>query len=165
MVCCHRGGRIEGDVTAPRRWQDLIAGLALLALGLLVLQLNAPFAVGTLRAMGPGYLPRVLALLLLGIGLAILIGAFLGARERLEDWRPRGAIVLTLATLAFALLLERAGLVVATIACVAIAALAGRDARPLETALFAAAAALFAVLVFVKGLGQVMPVLPPSWIS
>lgn len=147
---------------SPRRPVDLVAGLLLVALAVLVWHLNARFALGALRSMGPGYMPRILAVLLGALGLGIAVGAWFGGRVPRAAWRPRAALLLAAAMLAFGLLIERAGLVVAAFATVPLAALAGDDARPVETLAFAAVAAAFAVVVFVWGLGQVMPVLPWS---
>ena len=148
-----------------RRPVDLLAGLVLLALAITIWQLNARFPVGSLRAMGPGYVPRLLAAALAAISLGLMIYAWLGVASAMPTWRPRPAIVLALAMLAFGLLIERAGLIVATCAAVPIAALAGRDARPFELLVFTLCAAGVAVVVFVWGLGQLIPVMPPAWTS
>lgn len=149
----------------PRRATDALAGLVLLALALSIWLLNARFATGTLRAMGPGYMPRILAAFLALLGAGLLVFAWAGSRAEAPDWRPRAAVMLMAAMLAFALLIERAGLIAASVATVTLAAFAGRDSRPVETIVFAIAAAVFAAIVFVWGLGQVMPVLPPAWTS
>ncbi len=148
-----------------RRRVDLLAGIVLLALAALIWQLNARFPVGTLRAMGPGYVPRMLAVALAAIGFGLAIHAWLGEPRAMPAWRPRAAIVLALAMLAFGLLIERAGLIVATCVSVPLAALAGRDARPLELVVFTLAAAIVASVVFVWGLGQLIPIMPPAWTS
>ncbi len=148
-----------------RRPIDLLAGIVLLVLAALIWQLNARFPVGALRAMGPGYMPRILAAGLAAIGIGLVIFARLGAAREMPAWRPRAALVLALAMLAFGLLIERAGLIVATCAAVPIASLAGRDARPVEMVVFTLAAAGVVVVVFVWGLGQLIPVMPPAWTS
>jgi len=148
-----------------RRPVDLLAGMVLLALAALIWQLNARFPVGSLRAMGPGYVPRMLAVALAAIGLGLVIYARLGAACAMPAWRPRAAIVLALAMLAFGLLIERAGLIVATCVSVPLAALAGRDSRPVELFIFTLCAAIVAVVVFVWGLGQLIPIMPPAWTS
>lgn len=149
----------------PRRATDALAGLVLLALASSIWLLNARFAIGTLRAMGPGYMPRALAGLLALIGVGLVVFAWAGPRAAAATWRPRAVVMLAAAMLAFALLIERAGLIAASIAAIILAAAAGRDSRMIETIAFAIAAALFASIVFVWGLGQVMPLLPPAWTS
>ena len=78
-----------------RRPVDLLAGLVLLALAIAIWQLNARFPVGSLRAMGPGYVPRLLAMALAAIGLGLVIYARLGVASAMPVWRPRPAIVLS----------------------------------------------------------------------
>ena len=73
-------------------------------------------------------------------------------------WRP--VIFVTLSLVAFALTLERLGLVIAILLLIGIGALASRDLRPVET--FIAALVLIALSwgIFIVGLGLTIPVWP-----
>ena len=63
-----------GFVKAP---QDMAAGLFLIALALFALWLGSNLNPGTMRAMGPGMLPRAVSVLIAVTGLALVIGSFL----------------------------------------------------------------------------------------
>jgi hypothetical protein len=60
----------------------------------------------------------------------------------------------------FGALIERGGLVPATIGMVLVAAAASTDTRWLETAVVGVVLAGASVLIFIKGLGLVMKILP-----
>lgn len=138
--------------------QNVLGGLLLVLFGVLGLALGASLDIGTPRRMGPGFFPRILSWLLVGIGAGI---ALAGARDRGAErvsagaWRPLAMV--TIALLCFQLLIDRLGLVVATIAVVGIAALGGRDTRWPEVAALAGLLALGAALLFVKALDLPIP--------
>jgi len=138
--------------------QNVLGGLLLVAFGVLGLALGASLDIGTPRRMGPGFFPRILSWLLIGIGAGIsLAGARDATAERVlpSAWRPLAMV--TIALLCFQLLIDRLGLVAATVAVVGIAALGGRDARWREVAALAALLALGTVLLFVKALDLPIP--------
>jgi hypothetical protein len=66
----------------------------------------------------------------------------------------------TIAIVAFALSLERLGLVVAIVLLTGIGALATRSLRPLETAVAAIALIVLSWGIFIAGLGLAIPVWP-----
>jgi hypothetical protein len=138
--------------------QNVLGGLLLVLFGVLGLALGASLDIGTVRRMGPGFFPRILSWLLVGIGAGI---ALAGARDASADrvsagaWRPLAMV--TIALLCFQLLIDRLGLVVATIAVVGIAALGGRDTRWPEVAALAGVLAAGAALLFVKALDLPIP--------
>ena len=70
--------------------QALAAGLTLLALATFALWAMSDLAQGTLSEMGPGMLPRSLAIAVGLCGLALTASAFLKPGERLERWSLRG---------------------------------------------------------------------------
>lgn len=106
---------------------------------------------GTLRRMGPGYLPTVVAILILGLAAALAARAALAGRaDEPVTWHP-GPIVAILAALgAFALLIDPAGLVGATMALILAARFAERPLRPWETLALMLVGALFSALIFVQ---------------
>ena len=141
----------------PRDIGDIIGGAALIAFGLWVMQhALAEYQFGALRRMGPGFFPAVLGGLVAGAGALILLPAlFRGGEAPRPDWRP--FVLVCAALIAFALVLERFGLVAATFALVFLAAVARPGPRPVETLVLAAALAGIAVLVFSEGLGIPIP--------
>ncbi|MBL0901623.1 MAG: tripartite tricarboxylate transporter TctB family protein, partial [Reyranella sp.] len=52
--------------------KDFLSGLMFIAFGLAALYFGQRLALGTPVRMGPGYVPRMLSLILLGLGSAIV---------------------------------------------------------------------------------------------
>lgn len=129
-----------------------LAGFCFLALG--------DLEIGTVQEMGPGYVPRVLAWLMLMAGIAMtLTGVW--ADERPEEgvhWRP--LVLVSLSLVLFGLLVDRYGIVLAVVASTATATLASPITRHRETPFLCAALAVLAAVVFVKGLGLAIPIWP-----
>jgi putative tricarboxylic transport membrane protein len=146
--------------TALVRRADVWSGLLLAVLALVIWRGTAHLPTGTLMAIGPGFFPRVLAMMTAVIGAALLLKALVRPGEAMEGWNLRPAVLLGIATGLFGLLVERAGLPVAVIVSGALAGFAGWDTHPRELAMFLPLAALFATLLFVKGLGVPIPVFP-----
>jgi hypothetical protein len=139
---------------------DLLAGLLFLALGAFAIIYGARYPIGTAARMGAGYFPR-----LASAGL-LLIGGILVARSFLHDHEEVGAITLRplilvlLGTLAFGLLIERAGLLLASIVIVFAARFAERDFRLAEVSALAAVLAGSMAVIFRYGLGLPLRLLP-----
>jgi hypothetical protein len=141
-------------------WQDLLFGLFLVAVSTGTLYASRLLAVGTAAEMGPGYMPRAIALGLLAFGLFFCGRGALRAGAAIEPARLRPLLAVLAAVAVFAASANRLGLVVASVATVLVAALATRESRPVETVLFALALSAAAVLLFVRVLGLPVPVWP-----
>ena len=114
---------IRGWIGWGRR-ADLWAGLVCGALAGLALWIGRGYPLGTSGRIGPGYAPRTLALLLLGLA-ALLVLRSLVATEQAEGGSQARPVVLVLAAvLAFSVTLAHAGLVPAILVSVAIATFA-----------------------------------------
>jgi Tripartite tricarboxylate transporter TctB family len=143
-----------------RNSRDFWAGAIYLALAAAVLWIGQGYHLGTSARMGPGYFPTALGSLLAIFGIISIGRSFLlsGAAISAFAWRP---LVLVLgATVLFAVLLPRAGLLIALPCLIIVGALASRNSRPTGTSIAAAVGLVaFCVLVFVKGLGVPMSLL------
>jgi hypothetical protein len=137
-----------------RPWvnQDTIAGLMFALFGLFGLWAGRDYRVGTAFRMGPGYLPYLLCLVLVGLGIVIAVKGFVAKGDPLTrlHFRPLAAVIGSV--LAFALLLHPAGLVISAALCVIIAALAGSEFRLVESAALAVGLAGAVAMIFVFGL-------------
>jgi hypothetical protein len=137
---------------------DLWCGVLLAGIGGAVLWAGADYPMGVPSRIGPGYVPRLLGILLGGIGL-FLIGRSVFTREEIDTsiaWRPT---VLVLASLvAFALVFDATGLVPAILVTVAVANYATPENRWLTAISLGAILAFFAWALFVKGLALPLPV-------
>lgn len=143
--------------------KDVLAGLMFMGFALLGLWLSRNYPMGTALRMGTGYVPRLLCWILLGLGAVILLQG-LRAADRLRVEEParlaRVAVLVPGSLLAFALTINRFGVVAATFALVGIASLAGRGLRVLEVAAVAVVLAALTLGIFVWGLGLTIPVWP-----
>ena len=141
--------------------QDFLAGLLFLAFGAGALWFGKAYALGSATRMGPGYLPTVLGWLLVGLGAFITVRAFFLSGAPIPRIFLRPQIMIIAALIAFALLVERAGLMAAAAAVVLLGSLASREARPFEMIVSAVITAAVAVVLFIYLLGQ--PMAPWTW--
>jgi hypothetical protein len=139
--------------------QDVFAGASLLALALFALWASAELDAGTLRAMGPGMLPRATAILLGVSGLALVgFGLFKpGEPAARPGWR--GPLFVCLAVVGFALTIRTVGLVVAGPLVAIVSGGASPETRPRELVVFAVVITAFCVGLFRYALGLPIPIL------
>ena len=142
---------------------DLAFGAFLVALGALAYVLAGDLTVGTAASMGPGYVPRGLALIIMVYGIVLgLRAAFTGSNPFPPiAWRP--LILISASVALFGILLPVMGLAVTSVVVVIAAGFAAYDVRLRENTVLALALAIFAVLLFVTVLGLPIPVWP-RWI-
>ena len=151
----------------PSTWDilaraDVLSGLLFIAVAVFGLWISRNYPVGTALRMGTGYVPRLLCWMLFGLGAIILAQ---GLRQPAPAVRPtaiawRAVLSVTIAIVAFALSLERLGLVLAIVLLTGIGALATRMLRPLETAVAAVVLIVLSWGIFIAGLGLAIPVWP-----
>ncbi|MDW8335597.1 MAG: tripartite tricarboxylate transporter TctB family protein [Tepidimonas sp.] len=145
-----------------RDGRDIVGGVLMAAIGAAAaLYAQAEYELGELRNMGPGFFPVVLGWVLAVLGLLIAVPALLRQGEAITvAWRAAACVVGSLVV--FGLLLKPAGMVLATVAAVLVASLAD-DRFTWRTRLITAAAiAALAWLIFIAGLGMVLPTWPWS---
>ena len=109
---------------------DIAFGAFLILLAIVALWETRALAIGTAADMGPGYVPRALAWIIMTFGAV------------------------------FALLLPKGGLALATFATLACSTFAVSGFRWRESLLFAVVLTVFTVLLFVNGLGLPLAVWP-----
>jgi hypothetical protein len=140
------------------RRADLWASLLFAGLGAFALIVGADYPLGSASRIGPGYVPRLLGILLAGLGAFLLLRS-MWTRESVDTtvaWRP---LVLVLASLvAFALVFEASGLVPAILVSVAVANFAMAENRWTTAVVLGAILAFFAWALFVKALLLPLPV-------
>lgn len=147
--------------TGLRLRRDVFAGLMFIAFGLWGLAASYDLEMGTLSEMGPAYFPRVVSGLLIALGSAITCTGFFRHAAILElPWALRPILMVTIASLAFALLLERAGIVNAITATVFIGVLAGERLRWLPLIALTAGLIVASIALFIWALGMRIPVWP-----
>lgn len=136
-----------------RNQQDLAAGAFLILIAVLAYVFSDNLPIGKLVNMGPGYVPRVLAWALAILGVIIAGKAFTIDGPALEGWAWRPLAALTASVLVFALLLERAGLVIAIIATVTVARFAAPGAKLVPVLALSIGLGVGSLALFTYGLG------------
>lgn len=144
-------------VRSPR---DAVAGILFLAFGGILGYNALKLDLGTASRMGPGYVPALLAGLLLLLGLIILAGACRYDGPALPRGEWKGLALVTAAVAVFGATVEPLGFLVAVVLASVLCVLASRPFRPLASALLVAGLVLFCVAVFVWGLGMPVRLLP-----
>ena len=140
--------------------QDLLFGLFLVAVAAGTLVATRKLAIGHAADMGPGYMPRVVALALMGFGLFFSGRGFWRMRVGIEPVQLRPLLAILASVGVFALTAERLGLAIASVAAVILASFATREGRLIEAVAFAIVLSGVAVLLFVKLLGLPIPIWP-----
>lgn len=140
--------------------KDVAAGVLLLLLAVVGLALNTEHSLGTARRMGPGYMPMLVFWIQVGLALLVLgVGLFSGP-DRLDGWAWRELFLVLASLCVFALLLERAGLLVTIAATVSLSALADRDQKPVGVLALIIFLVVLCWWVFIDQLDIRVPVLP-----
>ena len=148
---------MKGAIKCSR---DFWAGLMYFGFGAAAVFMARDYGMGSASRMGPGYFPMVLGALLMLFGAIALLRALLRHGEPLGAIGWKALLLVSLGTLAFALLLRPAGFLVAVLALILISAAASVRFRLDWRSLLAMLALVaFCGLLFVKGLGVPMPLL------
>jgi Tripartite tricarboxylate transporter TctB family len=147
----------EGE-PRPADRADLWAGLMFAAIGAAALWVGADYSQGVPSRIGPGYVPRLLGMLMAGIGVFLVVRSW-WTREAIDAtvaWPP--VLFVLAAVVAFALVFEASGLVPAILVSVAIGNFAAAENKWTTALLLGAILAFFAWALFVKGLALPLPV-------
>lgn len=145
--------------------QDLATGLLFALVGAGGLWLGSDYPMGTAQRPGTGVLPYILSWCLIATGGLLWLKAALVEGPSLTAWAWRPVIMITLATVAFALLVDQYGLAASMLVSMTLAALGTPETRWFEYALFAAIMLALGIAMFIWGLGMPIQVLPKelSW--
>ena len=143
--------------------KDFLSGVMFIAFGLVALYFGRNLQMGTTVRMGPGYVPHMLAYIMMSLGGIITVVALVTQGERTEapKWKP--ITMVTIGIVCFAALFERAGLLPALVALVLIASLGGEEFKLTEVLGNMVALAVLCVLVFKVGLGMNISIITGVW--
>jgi hypothetical protein len=140
---------------------DVLAGFMFIAFAVWGFVASRELDVGTSVSMGPGYFPRVISGLLLALGITIAGAGFLTpAAPFVKDWSIRPLLLVSVAALSFALLLQGMGIVIAITITVIVGSFAGERLRPFDLLLLVASLILASIALFVWGIGIPLPIWP-----
>jgi len=151
-------GRGRGSEPQRAPSADLCSGVLFAVLGGLILWAGGDYPLGTSARIGPGFAPRLLGGILIGIGLFLVVRARWTAEiiDTTVAWRP--LVLITAALVAFAVVLELTGVVPAVLVAVGIANAAAPENRWTTAVVMGALLAFLSWLLFVKGLSLPLPV-------
>ncbi len=143
-------------------WSGLI--YMIVGFGAVYLARLNDYPMGVARSMGAGYFPTYLGWILAAIGVVSLVRSFIREGDELGNLAWVKIAYVTVAVVAFGLILPTLGLAVAVFAVVLISAYASRFFNLKLTVLIALGSSVFCCLVFVKGLGLPIPIFGP-WLQ
>jgi putative tricarboxylic transport membrane protein len=138
--------------------------LIYLTIGLGAIYMGGDLPMGTALKMGPAYFPTVLGILLSLIGFISLVRSFVQKGDPIPAFAWKPLLLITGATVVFALLVRGAGLLIALPLFMIMTAFASVKFRWGPTLALAAVATVACALVFVKGLGVPLPLIG-RWFS
>jgi putative tricarboxylic transport membrane protein len=147
----------HGWVRSP---QDLIGGLAIVALALFAIWACRDLTGMRGNAFGPGTAPRLFSGILAVVGGLLALRGFLADGPGLARYALRGPLFVIAAILAFAGTIRPLGLVISSFATFLIAAAATPDVRWGETVIVGAALTAFCAVLFPYVLNLPMPLWP-----
>jgi len=141
--------------------KDFWAGVMFIAFGLVSIVIGSDYPLGNAARMGPGYFPRILGILLIGLGALLSLRALRIRGEAVPRfyWRPFFIVLGSVVVFSYAL--PTLGLVVASILVVILSSLASHEFTWTASIIGGVLLAAASVLTFVRGLGlqfQVWPV-------
>lgn len=144
--------------------KDFWSGILFVLTGIFFIVFAQEHELGSASRMGPAYFPTLLA------GIMSFLGAFIALRavltkkrtedDAVEPFRWRILVLVLGSVFIFTMLLAWCGLMISLAAMVAVAALADPASRVKETVILIAVLDLLAYVIFVYGIGLIVPVWP-----
>lgn len=143
--------------------QDMVTGLMFAAVGAAALWIGKDYNMGTPQQPGTGVLPAILSGCLIVTGAILILRSLLRGDTRIESsaWGPVSWV--TLATIAFGLLIDRVGFIPTTIVSLTICAFGSMETRWPEFAKFLAIMIVTGWATFIWLLGMPIPSFAFKW--
>ncbi|MBX9775529.1 MAG: tripartite tricarboxylate transporter TctB family protein [Xanthobacteraceae bacterium] len=129
--------------------QDYYGGLVLMMLAVLALIASADLPGQRGFAFGPGTAPRLFAILLFGLSLAVTIVGVISDGPAIEKYKLRGPLWVLLAICLFAAMIRPIGLIVASFLTWMVSIFGSTEMRWVESIIAAAVMTVFCVVLFV----------------
>ena len=140
--------------------QDFVGGIALIAIALFALWASSDLQGMHGFSFGAGTAPRMFAVLLLGLGIAVTAVGLLIEGAHLATYAWRGPLFVSLSILSFAITIRPLGLVISAFVTFMVAALGTHETRWKETIIVGVALTAFCSFLFPYGLGLPMQLWP-----
>ena len=166
----HRRRARGGPPSSPWLGRERLAGLSLVGLGPLALWASSDLPFASEFGVSSGLVPRLLSLIILGLGLLQLYFSWSEPGRPTGSWRIHTMLPVVAAVVLFAVTIRgyefgpvhvpELGLLVATPLAVIVSGLAAKDSKLPELLLFAAVLTVFCIGLFRYALGLSLPVAP-----
>jgi hypothetical protein len=143
-----------------RAGKDFWSGVMFLFFAVIGAYVAHGYSMGRAGHMGPGYFPFALALVLGGLGIALIVRALLNGDTPVVRLQLLPLLLMVAGVIAFGLTIQSLGLVISLAIVTAFAALAGRQSGILEIAALAVVLAVFSVGIFHYVLLLPIPIWP-----
>lgn len=142
--------------------KDAVAGILLTGVGAAFAVGATSYHLGTASAMGPGYVPLGLGVILAGIGLLVLTRSLRSRAGVVRIERVRLSVLLAVLVpiILFGLLLDTIGLALAIILLVMVSSFASHELTLKDAAISAVLIAVLCVVIFVIALRVQVSIFP-----
>jgi hypothetical protein len=141
-----------------------LSGLLFIGFGLTALYFGRHLAMGTAVRMGPGFVPHMLAFIMIGLGLILsVVAALVNKGEPAEAPRWKPITLVTIGIFVFAALFERTGMFPALVALILIASAGGDEFKLTEVLGNIVVLTILCILVFKVGLSMNISIINGVW--
>jgi hypothetical protein len=143
--------------------KDFLSGVMFIAFGMGALYFGRNLQMGTPVRMGPGYVPHMLAYIMLALGGLIAVVALVKPGEAAEapKWKP--ITMVTIGIVVFALLFETTGMFPALVALILISSWGGDEFKLWEVLANIVVLTILCILVFKVGLSMNIAIINGVW--
>ena len=144
--------------------KDFLSGLLFIGFGLAALYFGRHLAMGTAVRMGPGFVPHMLAYIMIGLGLIVSVVAAVTNNSEMTElprWKP--ITLVTIGIFVFAALFERTGMFPALVALILIASAGGDEFKLTEVIGNIVVLTILCILVFKIGLSMNISIINGVW--
>ena len=147
-------------MTFVRSPKDFWAGILFIAFGVAAVTIAYNYPLGTAGRMGPGYFPRGLGFIMIGLGSILSLRALkvVGGKIQFTSFKP--LLIVLGSVLIFGLVAPSLGVIFSTILLVMLSSTAAYDYRWKESIIAALVIAAFTYVTFVWALSLQLPVWP-----
>ena len=139
--------------------QNVVAGLALIAVALFAIWAVSDLSQGSMRIIGPAMMPRWVAILIGAAGMMFVAAGLIADGAPLERWHLRGPFFICTGMILFALTIRTFGFLVAGPLTMMVVGYGTTEARKIELIVFSIVMTVFCLVLFVTILDQAIPVL------
>jgi putative tricarboxylic transport membrane protein len=144
--------------------KDFWSGVIFVIFGLAAVIIGRDYSMGSAGRMGPAYFPTILGAILTLIGLIGVVRSMIKSGGPVGRFAVREIVLVMLSVALFGFLVRGAGLAISVIVLVMVSGFASIKFKIGPFLAVAVGLAIFAVLVFTKGLGLPMPMFGP-WLG